>query len=146
MATSIKRVIIITLIMNLLFGIIMIFAGNIQASNNDLENEMNNFNEYQGNFTNSFNTEFSDTTPDTNTIQFNNNYGNVRAGQKNIVSILMGGVGNGIKYVLQDECVDARCNRTFESWIKYGILLVWGLLNTFMILDIVFITYSRKWD
>jgi len=142
MAGSIKRVIIILSLINLLIVLIMGFAQNLDQ-NNVARTEITRNIQSHENRSQTYIENYQDIQQDSQQIQFNNYYGDVRLGQKNIFELM----ANGIEYTFSDyECVDLTCDNEVQNAIQSGVRWVIIMINVFALIDIFFIIYSRKYD
>lgn len=141
MATSIKRVIVMLVFIDLLLVIMMGFASNITQNDVSTIEISNSYNGLE-NWTNDFNDQFTQSNPDTQVVQLDKSFGDVRFGQKKIYEILK----DGIKYPFSYNCIDIDCSNTYQSAIQSGVKWFIILVNVFAIMDIIFIAYSKKYD
>lgn len=140
MATSIKRLLTMIILLDILIGIILIFANQVNNDNTDNSYiEMNRLTQSNNNLSKNFKNSFTDVTPDSSAFQVDKSFGNVRFGQSMIFTMFKDGVTNPF------DINDSYTNIVEKSFI-YGITIFLGLVHLFVILEIVYITYSRKYD
>lgn len=118
------------------------FAQNLDQNNIARTEIGNQLDSYQ-NRSQSYIDNYQDSKQDSQQIQFNNYYGDVRLGQKNIFELM----ANGIEYTFSDyTCVDLTCDNAYQNALQSGVKWVIIMINIFAFIDIFFIIYSRKYD
>lgn len=95
MATSIKRLLTMIILLDILIGIILIFANQVNNDNTDNSYiEMNRLTQSNNNLSKNFKNSFTDVTPDSSAFQVDKSFGNVRFGQSMIFTMFKDGVTN----------------------------------------------------
>ena len=125
------------ILLNLLFGIIVSFSSN--ASTNTFNTTITDVETWNEDFTSSYNKS----NTDTQTVLMDKSYGDVKFGLGQIVSLMW----KGIKFPFGGyECEIENCVNGLQNRLESSFRMVIGIINLLVLLEVVFLVYSKKYD
>lgn len=139
MATSIKRVLAMLILIDILIITISGFLANTSIEEvTEIGLKQNNLEGWSQNFTDNF----MNVAQDSQIVQLDKSAGDSKYGQIKIYELLK----DGINYPFTYTCIDQTCSNTYQSQIANGLKWFIIIVHIFALADILFITYSKKYD
>lgn len=136
MGTSIQRALALTIIMD----IMLVLVGGYYLGTTDYNNELITYGNNLQNFNSNFTSQYGDVAPNTQTTILENTFGDNKFGIGMFYSILKGGV-TGIQPCAGID--ESNCPQ-IESKLYQGWWIAFGIINMFLLLEILFIAYTKK--
>lgn len=125
------------ILINLLFGLMIDLVSTSNTTTLEDEGKI-----YQ-NWTQDFKDKYSSTdTPDTATVQLDKTYGNVKFGLGKVFSLLI----TGINPFKKTSCDLGDCGSEFQQNVESGLGLLINIINALMVLEIMYVLWSKKYD
>lgn len=139
MATSIQRLAIMVIILDLLLVMtgIFVYSTNDAILQTEAEQRIVNYQNW------SYDLEegFPNPTPDSQSIYLDRQFGDVKFGGRQVFNILK----EGLEIRSTDECFGEDCSVEYKKWIITAIILFYTIINAVLGLEIFFIFYSKKY-
>ena len=140
-ATSLQRILILVIILDIFLIMVFNFSyGNIANNDNVASDSISKYGNFSRDFSNRFDTE----TDDEDRLQLNPSHGDPKAGGRAIWEIFNEGIGSG-GLRDSDNCLGSDCGFTYIYWVIFGFWLFMGIIHTLLGLEIYFMFINRKY-
>lgn len=136
MATSIQRLVIIVLMVDLILALI----GGFVYSTGQEDLEYTNYVQSYQNWSKDFQTIYPESTPDAETVYLDKQFGDAKYGGKAVFNIF----GGGVDLPSIDSCEGQSCNNNNMKWIYNIVLFVVAILNILVGYELFQIFYAKK--
>ena len=136
MATSIQRLIVIVLMVDIMLALI----GGFIFSTGQEDLEYNNYIQSYENWSQDFRTIYPESNPDAETVYLDRQFGDAKYGGGAVFNLL----GDGIGLPEIDSCEGQSCSNNNIKWIYSAVALVVAILNILLGFELFQIFYSKK--
>lgn len=137
MGSSLERLIVMIIAVNLIVGLASGFAESITAE--DLENDMDTFKEEGRDWHQEYEDRIMEINPDTQSVKLDNTALNVEFGQRSFAKIMLQGMAK-----TYTGCTFRECENDRGVWISNGIALFLLIINVIIGFNIFLIIYTKK--